>query len=147
MDKTHVRIVNGGAPEFITNRQALDEINAGQMAPTKKNVRTMSCYRSTATIEYRNGDTVQIRPATDADKPAETTANGNRIVTVKGKRYVVSPITPARPRVDGCATWVPEAYLSYWSERNGERYGATRHASGSNKPGTVGRAVWDEANR
>ncbi|WP_329142758.1 hypothetical protein OIU91_04005 [Streptomyces sp. NBC_01456] len=38
------------------------------------------------------------------------------------------------------------AYVSYWSERNGETFGPTRTTNGDAKPGTVGRAIWDAVN-
>lgn len=77
----------------------------------------------------------------------ETDSEGRQIITVKGKRYVVSTITPARPRAEGATFWIPRAYVTYWSERNGETFGPTRSTNGDAKPGTVGRAIWDEVNR
>jgi hypothetical protein len=72
---THVRITDGGAPEFITARQALDEMNAAQMGPTKRNVRTASSDQDGRAmfITYVGGRKVHIRPATKNDRPAETT--------------------------------------------------------------------------
>ncbi|WP_086559930.1 hypothetical protein [Streptomyces africanus] len=76
-------------------------------------------------------------------KPAETDSKGRRIVTVKGKRYIVSAVTPARPKTEGAVSWIPEAYACYWSERNGETFGPMQRALASRRPGTVGRAIWD----
>ena len=70
-----------------------------------------------------------------------------RVVTVKGKLYVVSPVTPARPETPGCVSWVPEAYVEYWSGGLlGLPAGPTRSARASSKPGSVGRAIWDAVN-
>ncbi|WP_199812427.1 hypothetical protein [Streptomyces sp. NRRL S-337] len=90
-----------------------------------------------------------VSPAEVDGEPAEETdSEGRRIVTVKGKRYVVSAITPARPRTPGAKSWIPEAYVSYWSGGPlGLPSGPTRHASASDKPGTVGRAIWDAVAR
>jgi hypothetical protein len=63
MDLTHVR-TEDGRTTLITTRAALDEINAGMMAPTKRDVRQMSAVGSSANIEYRDGRKVDIRPAT-----------------------------------------------------------------------------------
>ncbi|MFJ9408613.1 hypothetical protein [Streptomyces sp. NPDC101393] len=79
--------------------------------------------------------------------PTAWTGEATRIVTVKGKRYVVGTIVPARPRTEGAKSWIPRAYVSYWSERNGEAFGATRSTNGDAKPGTVGRAIWDAVNQ
>lgn len=79
-------------------------------------------------------------------------ADGNhfrgRVITVRGKDYVVTPIVPAESQSTKHAPkgWVPKAYVTYWSVRNGERFGSTRTAGPDDKLGTVGRAVWDAAN-
>lgn len=91
--------------------------------------------------------TEQTTPAGQAYERTETDSHGRRIITVKGKRYVVGTVVPAQPKTEGAVTWIPEAYVSYWSERNGETFGATRFASASRKPGTIGRAIWDAVNR
>lgn len=71
----------------------------------------------------------------------------SQVVTVKGKLYVVSPVTPARPKTPGAKSWVPEAYVTHWSGGLlGLASGPTRFASASSKPGTVGRAVWEAVN-
>lgn len=65
MDTTHTRTVNGGTPELITTRAALDEINAGMMdKAVKRTIRQMSAARGEADIEYRDGRKVSIRHAT-----------------------------------------------------------------------------------
>jgi hypothetical protein len=81
---THVRITNGGTPEFITAREALDEVNAAMMG-NKRAVRTMSTDQGgrAASIEYRDGRKVTIRPATEGDQPAPT-AEEVRVMSVRG---------------------------------------------------------------
>lgn len=64
MDRDHVRIVNNGTPELITRREAIDEIDSAISGPTRKDVRQMSANRTGANIHYRNGQHVEIRPAT-----------------------------------------------------------------------------------
>lgn len=109
-------------------------------------------HRSTAETEawsfrwFDNEGTPAEETDSEGTPAGETTADGKRIVTAKGKRYVVSAITPARPRTPGAKSWVPEAYVRYWSERNGETFGATRFGKASGKPGSVGRAIWDAVN-
>jgi hypothetical protein len=127
----------------VSIREALAEVNHAMMGG-KSGVREMSSGRGQHSIEYKDGRSVRL---VLVDAPAEETdANGRRIVTVKGRRYIVGTVTPARPRTPGAKSWTPEAFVSYWSERNGETFGATRFARGSQRPGTVGRAVWDAVN-
>lgn len=152
-DLTYTRTVNGGTPELISARTAFGEINAGMMRPTNKNVRTMSASgqgRSLrASIAYRDGRTVTIRHATAAElaeRVAEHTADGRRVVTVNGKRYIIGAVTPARPRTPGAIMWNDKAYVNYWTERDGRVFGATRSASERSRPGTVGAAIWAAAN-
>jgi hypothetical protein len=66
-----VRITNGVA-ELISKGEALAEMNAAQMGETKKQVREMYASGSRASITYRDGRRVEIRPATAADMPVET---------------------------------------------------------------------------
>lgn len=76
----------------------------------------------------------------------ERTADGRRIVTVKGKRYIVdNHVSQDRTVVHGGVerTWPGGVY--YWNERNGETFGATRTAFSDSKPGTVGAAIWAAA--
>lgn len=99
-------------------------------------------------IEFDDGH-AEFLPAEDVSpyvKPVETDSRGRRIVTAKGKRYIVGPIIPARPKTEASPTWIPEAYANYWTERNGETFGSTRNTCASDKPGSVGRAVWDAVN-
>ncbi|WP_189886178.1 hypothetical protein [Streptomyces xantholiticus] len=142
MAKVYERTENG-TTAHVSIREAMAEVNGAMMAG-KRHVRTMSSGRTQHSIEYKDGRQVRM---TLVDAPApeaqETDSKGRRIVAVKGKRYIVGAVVPARPKVDGVPTWVPEAYVAYWSERNGETFGATRFASASGKPGTVGRAIWD----
>lgn len=113
----------------------------------ERSTRTMSSInRTDYSIVYRDGRAVTLKLVDELTK-VETDSRGRRIVTVKGKRYIVGTITPAEPRTPGAKSWIPEAFVCYWSERNGETFGATRSACGSQKPGTVGRAIWDAVNR
>lgn len=69
-NRTHVRIVNDGAPVLITARTALDEMNAVQMdKAVRRTVRTASSTHQSKgmVITYTNGDVVRIRPATPED--------------------------------------------------------------------------------
>jgi len=140
---THIRTENGGTPELITREQAADETNAA--AADRKGVPQMSTYRGGADIHYRDGRHVEIRPATPEEiaehtAPApETDAHGRRIITVNGKRYIVSAIITSRT--------VPQPYVDYWSERNGHTFGSTRWADATCKSGTVGAGIWAAANR
>ncbi|MFF3140847.1 hypothetical protein ACFVRU_03685 [Streptomyces sp. NPDC057927] len=165
MNKIYERTENGSTTR-VSKSEGLAEINHAMMAG-KRDVRTMSSItRTDFAIEYKDGRKVRLvlvdepeagpaainqAPTTDectcgCRQVKMTASKGPRVVTVKGKRYFVSAITPAQPRTPGAKSWVPEAYLSYWTERNGETFGATRHASASRKPGTVGRAIWDAVN-
>jgi hypothetical protein len=146
MNKVYKRTENG-IVTHISVREALAEVNHAMM-DGKRDVRSMSSGRTQHNIEYKDGRTVRlVLVDAPAEQPAETDRKGRRIVTVKGKRYIVSKITPARPWTEGARAWTPEAYLSYWAERNGETFGATRNASASSKPGTIGRAIWDAVNQ
>lgn len=140
MNRMYERTENG-VTTHVSIREAMAEVNHAMMEG-KRDVRQMSSGRTAHWINYRDGREVRMT-LVDAPALAETDSKGRRIVTVKGKRYIVSHVTPARPRTPGAVSWVPEAYVSYWSERNGKTFGATRFASASSKPGTVGRAIWD----
>lgn len=140
MNKIYQRTENGAMSE-VSVKDAMAEVNFAMM-DGKRYVREMSSGQGQHRIEYTDGRVVVLLEMNAPAKP-ETDSEGRKIVTVKGKRYVVSPVTPARPKVAGVPTWVPEAYASYWSERNGQTFGAIRFASASKKPGTVGRTVWD----
>ncbi|MFB7114100.1 hypothetical protein [Streptomyces sp. NPDC056291] len=143
--KVYERTENGTTTR-VSVREGRDEINHVMM-DGKRDVRSMSAYRTDANIEYKDGRKVRlILVDAPEEQPAETDSKGRRIVTVKGKRYIVGKVVPARPKTEGAISWIPEAYVSYWSERNSETFGATRHASASNKPGTIGRAIWDAVN-
>lgn len=130
-----------GMVTIISVKDAMAEVNHAMMAGKNK-VREMSSGRGQHTITYKNGRSVRLVEI-DHEETAEKDSKGRRIITAKGKRYIVGTVTPARPRTPGAKSWVPEAYVSYWAERNGETFGATRSASESSKPGTVGRAIWD----
>lgn len=138
------------APEGYTQGQAVVVQRPGRDPFTGTVAHTHTAPGYVAVFDDRSR-TVSNYPtrfvsAVETEEPAETDGKGRRIVAVKGKRYIVSAITPARPRTEGAVSWIPEAYVSYWSERNGETFGATRFANASAKPGTVGRAIWDAVN-
>lgn len=141
------RRTENGATTHISIREGLAEINRAMMEG-KKDVREMYAGSTGARITYKDGRRVMLLKV-DAPAPMETTeqtdtaSQGHRIVTVKGKRYVVGDVTPARPKTGDNCTWVPVAYVEYWSERNGKAFGATRTGSAARKPGTIGRAIWD----
>lgn len=136
-----------GATTYVSIREGLDEINHAMMAG-KKDVREMFEGSTGARITYKDGRRVLLlKVDTPAERPTETDSESRRLVTVKGKRYIVSEITPARPKVEGVPAWVPEAYVSYWAGGPlGLPSGPTRTAKASMKPGTVGRAIWDAVN-
>jgi hypothetical protein len=143
MNKIYERTENGVTAQ-VSVRDALAEVNHAMM-DGKGDVREMSSSRGRHSIEYKDGRSVKLTEV-DAPAPVETDSRGDRIISVQGKRYVVGTLVPARPKTPGAKSWTPEAYVSYWSERNGETFGATRFASASGKPGTVGRAIWDAVN-
>lgn len=133
------RRTENGTETLISVPEALAEVNDAMMGGSHK-VETMSSGHGNHQIEYKDGRMVSLVEI------EETIPVKSPIVVVKGRRYVVSSITPARPRTEGVKSWIPQAYVSYWTERNGQAFGATRHASASNKPGTIGRAIWDAVN-
>ncbi|MGP4046892.1 hypothetical protein [Streptomyces sp. 2A115] len=91
-DRFHMRTVNGGTPERIPTRTALDEMNNAQMLPGKKAVRTASIYGSNARIEYRdNRGVVELRPATSEEAAAE--------VKPESKLYAPGDTVIVRPEV------------------------------------------------
>jgi hypothetical protein len=142
-----------GVAKNVTKEEGLAEANRCMM-DGKREVAEMTAVSDFYYIWYKDGRKVTLScqrgeemPAPKAERPAEADSKGRRIVAVKGKRYVVGAIVPARPKTEGVATWVPEAFVSYWSERNGRAFGATRFAAASGKPGTTGRAIWDAVNR
>jgi hypothetical protein len=148
-NKVYERTENG-ASSIVSREEGLSEINEAMIgrAVRERSTRTMSSLnRTDYSIVYRDGRAVTLRLV---DEPAkvETDSEGRRTVTVKGKRYVVSAVTPARPRTEGAATWVPEAYVRYWTGGPlGVPSGPTRTAKASMRPGTVGRAIWDAVDR
>lgn len=86
--------------------------------------------------------------ATRKPDAPEQTADGLRIVTVKGKRYIVSKrISQSQTSVIGGVERTWPGGVNYWSERNGKEFGATRVALSDSKPGTVGAVIWAAVNR
>ncbi|MFF8901696.1 hypothetical protein ACF082_29920 [Streptomyces lydicus] len=147
--KVYERTENG-ITTHVSIREGTAEVNDAMIGRVsrERGVRKMSSGRTQHHIEYADGRVVRMT-LVDAPAPVETDGEGRRIVTVKGKRYVVGQVVPAdRPVHDGAPKdWKPRAYVSYWSERDGERFGPTRTTDGDAKPGTVGRAIWDAVNR
>ncbi|MFJ2770287.1 hypothetical protein [Streptomyces sp. NPDC087300] len=101
------------------------------MLSRERTTRKIQSDRTRHHIEYADDRVVRLI-LVDAPATVETDSEGRRIVTAKGKRYVVGTI-----RQDGV-----RPYVHYWSERNGKTFGATRSTTGDAKPGTVGRAIW-----
>lgn len=157
MDKVYTRTLTmqgTTSVDTVTRREGLDEINDAMMRG-RRFVRTMSqISRTDFAIDYKDGRKVRL-VLTDAPKPERTAViyrreSGDvtgRVVTVKGKDYVLTQLTPAdRPVHAGAPKgWKPTAYVTYWSVRDGERFGATRTAGPSAKPGTVGHALYHNA--
>lgn len=140
-----------GATTNVTKADGLAEANHCMM-DGKREVAEMTVVSGLYMIWYKDGRKVTLsRQDGDMPKPAETetiklwTGRTGRIVTVKGKRYVVSTVNPAREAHGPMGA--REAYVDYWSERNGKPFGATRFGQASSKPGTVARAIWDAVNR
>ncbi|MFB7212728.1 hypothetical protein [Streptomyces sp. NPDC056255] len=102
-----------------------------------------------------NSAVAALRSATNARTALiQRRADGNhvrgRVVTVKGKDYVVGRVVTADQQKAHEYTpknWKPKAYVNYWSERDGMRFGAIRTTGPDAKPGTVGRAIWDAVNQ
>lgn len=156
MDAMYERTENG-TTETITVKDALAEVNHCMMGG-RRSVKTMSSSHGHHRIQYKDGRDVRLvqvavkAPAAPEQRTARIgiTSTGailGKVVTVKGKDYVTAAITPAdRPIHKGApAGWVPTAYVTYWSVRNGERFGATRTASATAKPGSVAHGVWHGA--
>lgn len=140
MDKVYERTENG-VTTHIPVREAMAEVEHAMMAG-RKDVKRMSSGRTQHLIDYKDGRRVSMR-LVDAPVP-RTDEEGRRIVTIGEKLYVADAVTPARPRTPGATSWIPEAYVRYWSGGlTGRPAGPTRTGKASMKPGTVGRAVWD----
>lgn len=158
MTKVYNRTENG-ATETVSQRQGLDEINAAMMHRSHEVKEMSQISRTDYVIGYKSGDTVMLKlvDAPDEVAPvAERTAviyrraGGDvmgRVVTVKGKDYVMTELVPADRPIHKNAPkgWTPTAYVTYWSMRSGERFGATRTARPSDKPGSVGHALFHNA--
>jgi len=143
--KVYNRTENGTTVQ-VSVKDAMAEVNAAMMGP-RRNIREMSSVQGSHTIVYRDRRRVRLD---EVDAPERTMRTGayttRKKVTVKGKSYIVTAVTPARPRTPEAVSWIPEAYVSYWAERNGTAFGPTRSGKASMRPGTVGRAIWDAVN-
>lgn len=156
MDKVYNRTENG-VTTTVSQRDGLDEINAAMMDSGPEVVTMSSITRTDYAIEYRGGRKVRLvlvdAPAPVAEQRTARiyrSASGDvmgRVVTVKGKDYVLEALTPAdRPIHKGAPKGrKPTAYVTYWSVRNGERFGATRTAGPSAKPGSIGHKIFQNA--
>lgn len=139
-----------GIDSYMSVKDALAEVNEAMMGRVarERSTRKMSSSQGHHAIEYRDGRRVTLKeidaPVAEEKGPKAWTGEETRIVTVKGKRYAVGQIVEAGDR--GSYS-VARAYVTYWSERDGKTFGATRHTNGDAKPGTVGRAIWDAVNR
>ncbi|MER7377153.1 hypothetical protein [Streptomyces lanatus] len=86
-ERMHVRIANGGSPELLDSRDALDEINHAMM-DGKRDVREMSEGRGNARIVYRDQrGTVELRRATAEDIAAYAPAPAPAPVDEKARRW------------------------------------------------------------
>lgn len=157
-DGRHVRLelVEAPAPEGFTQGQAVVVQRPGQPSRTGTVAHIHTAPGYVAVRDDRRGDVINhpTRFVSSAETEEESeagpkawTGEATRIVTVKGKRYAVGPIHPARSWTVGATSGVTPAHVDYWSERNGKTFGATRSTNGDAKPGTVGRAIWDAVNR
>ncbi|MFJ6085148.1 hypothetical protein ACIQI8_27440 [Streptomyces sp. NPDC092369] len=148
--KVYKRTENG-VTSHVSIREAMTEVNDAKLGrlSRERSVRKMSSGRTQHHIEYADGRTVSMilvdAPATvePEEGPKAWTGEATRIVTVKGKRYAVGPIRPARSWTVGATSGVTPASVNYWTERNGVTFGATRTANDEAKPGSIGRAIWD----
>ncbi len=154
---TYFTRTENGQAENVSSSDALETINWAMMGGSR-DVAEMSAANGRYSIRYRNGDRVLFERQ-DGDMPQAQpvrtariarTMNGDvmgRVVTAKGKDYVLTELVPAdRPIHKGAPKgWKPTAYVTYWSVRNGERFGATRTAGPSAKPGTVGHVLFHNA--
>lgn len=150
----YVRTENG-VPALLPWKEALAEIDLVMMdKAAKRSTRSVYAARNRATIEYRDGRKVSIRPATPDDIAVLTPAaeevvtdvsrSGQKLrsIEVKGKRYLVGEVLAAIPYTEGAKSWRPYSAVDYWTERNGKTYGATRVATEAANRGTVGAAIW-----
>ncbi|MFE4583404.1 hypothetical protein [Streptomyces chartreusis] len=86
-ERMHVRIANGGVPELVDSRDALEEINHAMM-DGKRDVREMSEGRGNARIVYRDQrGTVELRRATAEDIAAYAPAPAPAPVDEKTRRW------------------------------------------------------------
>lgn len=136
-----IRTENGVAGN-VTREAGLAEANRCMM-DGKREVAEMTAVTDFYYIWYKDGRKVTLSRQ-QGDMPAGTDSEDRKIVTVKGKKYVVGSIIPARPKTEGASAWIPEAYAHFWAGGlTGLPAGPTRSAKASMKPGSVGRAIWD----
>lgn len=145
--KIYIRTVDG-ADSYVTVKEALIEVNDAMMGriARERSVRTMSSGKGHHAITYRDGRRVVLKeidaPQPVVEGPDVWTGEKTRILTAKGKRYVVGTVVPAGVR----GKYQVPAYVHYWSERHGKTFGPIRSTNADAKPGTVGRAIWDAVN-
>lgn len=152
--------------DFVSVADGLATANFAMMGQTKRDVKTMSAGSGRYDITYKDGRRVVLvlvaNPRLSAPKVEQTEeapveqprtaviypGTTGRVVTVKGKDYVLADGVRNGKSYDKTAgEWMPTQYVTYWSVRNGERFGATRTAGSYSKPGTTGRAIWDAASK
>jgi hypothetical protein len=151
---------NGSTVSFLTIRDGLAIVNHAMMGGKSK-VRTMNSSRGNHSIVYKNGNVVKLIEVNDPREAVEpapqprTAIIARRpggevvtrpVVTVRGKDYVFTTARDGKHYDKQSGECLPTRYVSYWSVRNGERFGSVRTANVWCKPGSVGRAIWDAIN-
>lgn len=89
MLKQHVRTVQGQESQLIPSSDAMAEINSAMME-RKSEVRTMSASRDSASITYKSGERVSLRPASEKDLPKEPVAVYARTFSAT-RRHIINP--------------------------------------------------------
>ncbi len=149
-----VRTENGAAAN-VNKADALAEINKCMM-DDKREVAEMTSVYGYTLINYKDGRKVELSRQ-DGDMPEPVKAG-----TVKVKRDTMVPVGPhtmlatlatgrtyivwAKPRRkhprNECGVSGNADFTSYWTEKDGRPFGATRIASELDKPGGVGGRIW-----
>lgn len=115
-------------------------------ADRKRTVLTRSAELYDGTHAVTHTFTIALDEDEKRHTTPEHTADGRRIVTVNGKRYIIGAVSQAKTTVIAGNTHVWPGGVKYWTERNGDTYGPIRTALANSKPGTVGVAIWSAAN-
>src|SRR5690606_16311404 len=64
------------------------------------------------------------------------------VTLANGKRYIVSTQVRRKHPVNEYGMSCIADHASYWTDRDGREYGATRSTNEHNKPGSVGGRIW-----